>query len=1014
LPARYAAPSLYAPLPYLLRVLASPTHRWSIGLQLASTAAFVFVLATLDIDSERAYLTIDCTVDGQHLGRSAAVDRWASAIVPAASAALGGLQAAANHAFALVYPSAVGNTTVDGSWPAAGHGGAVGAAASLLATSPQQLAWLAGMRTPMRTHGAGGAQGAAAASEYFFVEPEALRSLRLTDPGRHCWHLPGVYVHLTAALVTLLSLGRWYLGSNNRPLQPPDAWLTPAPGAASGQRGREIAAAALASAAPGSERLLRQARPVAMGAITDAVRAAVVLAPALFVGSELLAGSTRLLLSVVPVLVCAVFAAGTGIGGRAAAWLAATPAAQHAVGALRSVLAAGASFLAPAAGAASELSLAYPAAAAFLAAARAVLHLASQLSLVLLSRPLSVAAAASAAAVRMLLPSVLAAPSVSLPLLLLSWLPMLLLAWLVALPTALAVGLSVAYMAAAEGALIGVMATRRLRLADVLAGVPSLLRRVAGPLLATGGATPAPAAEAGASGVGAPLADRRGSPAAERAASPADTLRLRLAATALSVERPGSVAAYLLSYPVPPPATLFDLGAVPAALPGRGAGAGQALPGAGAGSTFVWGASRGAPTRRQGVADAAFAPAAVPTVSSAEAASGLATFAGAGVLYQPPPWRLLALFHAELGRAVEAGERARRSKGLPATGPQLAAGGAAGAGWLPGASLLRWVWELLSAPAAALLHLLMPGDSAADAAGLHSLAGGTGAAPACPPASPQDVSAAVDRLAAFLRDRPFLAAPEPFSTAQPLASQSPRETAVLAAWQRRLAAAEFALHCGDAAVCGSAGAALPGFLAPAAALYPPLPGAPAPAALPLPLSLVPAAAGDPGVETGAGLRNCLLASLGHATRAQQQFTLLASQLTARGVPCGYSVAGARPRDQPLALWSAQCDGSSTALSAPVGAPLRLVADAVARVALAPAGCRITAFPNLQLRYALRRPGGGSAETYKTDVAAQAAAVSCSSAVSDASARPTDTRQGFAYSVAAADFLMMARRTEPRR
>jgi hypothetical protein len=1002
-------------LPYLLRVLASPTHRWSIGLQFASTAAFVFVLATLDIDSERAYLTIDCAVDGQHLGRIAAVDRWASAIVPAASAALGGLQAAASHAFALLYPSVVGNVTANGSWPAAGV--AAGAVASLLAASPQQQAWLAGMRTPMRTHSsplaASGAQDTGAASEYFFVEPQALHSLRLADPDRHCWHLPGVYVHLTAALVTLLSLGRWYLVGNNRPLQPPDAWLTPAPGAASGQRGREIAAAALASAAPGAERLLRQVRPVAMGAITDAVRAAVVLAPVLFVGGELLAGSARLLLSVVPVFVCAALAAGAGSGGRAAAWLAATSAAQHTANALKSMLAAAAG-LAPTASAAAELSLAYPAAAAFLAAARAVLHLASQLSLVLLSRPLSIAAAASAAVVRALLPSILAAPSVSLPLLLLSWLPMLLLAWLVALPTALAVGLSVAYMAAVEGALIGVMATRRLRLADVLAGVPSLMRRVAGPLLATGGTSlPAPAAEAGAGRMGARLADRRGPSASERATSPADTLRLRLAAMALSVERPGSVAAYLLAYPVPPPATLFDLGAVPAALPGRGSGPGQALSGAGAGPAFVWGSSRGAAARRQGVADAAFAPAAVPTVSSADPASGLAAFAGAGVLYQPPPWRLLSLFHAELGRTVEAGERARRSKGLPATGPLRAAGGAASAGWLPSASLLRWVWQLFSTPATALLHVLMPGDPGADAAGPHSLAGGTGAAPACPPASPQDVSAAIDRLAAFLRDRPFLAAPEPFSTAQPLAGQSPRETAVLAAWQRRLAAAEFALHCGDAAVCGSAGAALPGFLAPAA-LYPTLPGAPVPPALPLPLSVVPAAAGDPDVESGAGLRNCLLASLGRATRAQQQFLLLAAQLAARGVPCGYTAAGARPRDQPLALWSAQCDGSSTALSAPVGSPLRLVADAIARAAFSPAGCRITIFPSVQLRYALRRPGEGNGDAYKTDVAAQAAAVSCSSAVLDASPRPTDSRQGFAFSVAAVDFLMLARHAEPRR
>jgi len=119
----------------------------------------------------------------QHLGRicmrSAVhvdIDRWASAIVPAASAGLDGLQAAASHAFALVYPSAVGDTTGGGSWPVAGHGGAVGAAASLLATSPQQLALRASMRTPMRMHGAGQpatgeAQNAAAASEYFFVEP---------------------------------------------------------------------------------------------------------------------------------------------------------------------------------------------------------------------------------------------------------------------------------------------------------------------------------------------------------------------------------------------------------------------------------------------------------------------------------------------------------------------------------------------------------------------------------------------------------------------------------------------------------------------------------------------------------------------------------------------------------------------------------------------------------------------------------------------------------------------------
>lgn len=864
-----------------------------------------------------------------------------------------------------------------------------------------------------------------------------------------CWHLPGVFVHVTALVVTVQALARWLLQGSSRLLAPPDTWFVPAasgaldwsPHAPVDASPRGVIAAAWSVTTPGAGRLLRQVRGLLRLAVVDTARAAFLITPSLILGCELLLGSSRLLLSAVPRLLW------HATGGLVLAALWDALAARGAVHAVSGSAASAVSAVASALAAAAALPLRFPALAALLAAVRALVDLAVSLGALLLARPAAAALAGAAALAAATLPSIATAPSVSASLLLLNWLPLLGTAWLLALPTSLAVGFALAVMAGVERAVTAVMMTRRLPAKDAAAGadaVPSVLLPALASALSDATGVPAGAAPAddpspfaqltaaGGSGgfagsggaVDAALraAALAGAGSVPAAAAAAATLRARIAAAALSADRPGSLASFLLSYPVPPPEVMFGVGAAAGAGSGSagagivGGGGGGALGGTGrtmrltgalgstgalaaggvssfaataAGGGFAAAATPSRNTTRSAVAaaagfvdpvatgaaganaggasglrDVALRPGAVPVGSDNAAmrvvggggawAAGAGAYGGVCVRYHPPPWRVLARFEAELRKVLAADA---------ATNGGTVGASAAGSGRADDArgllDRLPIVGDVLSAlrtisnPAAALL----PGSAAASSDGrglpgslsrreveggvgqgavagalagpLRVLSRGTAATDARWVASEEQISRALDATAAALRDRVVAAGPEPYSTRQPLLSVSPKQTAALAAWQRRLVAGEFAAYAGDAALVG--GAAAPASAVAASMLtggvvnaVPPFLAPPEPIAVPGlsdvsepgPLAGLPVPPGDPDGSIGGATRAWLVAAGGQRARAARQYSALAAALAARGVDVGYCAA---PQAQAaLAVRAPLGAGSDAAAQAQAG------------------------------------------------------------------------------------------------
>ena len=213
------------------------------------------------------------------------------------------------------------------------------------------------------------------------------------------WPLRGIFMQATVALVVVQAAARWQIGGSGsgarRPLAPPDSWLV----SSVTSSGSSAIVAAWSATASGAGRLLGLAVPASRAAILDAVRAAVVAAPLLVLGSEAAVGLVRAAAAHAPQLI-------------AATARSTSPAIAAVIGAA----------VAPAAAAAAAV-LPLPLLGSAHAAAAALVDLCLRLAAAA-TAPAVLAATAVAAALPPL-PTLAAAPAPSLTLVLVHWLPTL-------------------------------------------------------------------------------------------------------------------------------------------------------------------------------------------------------------------------------------------------------------------------------------------------------------------------------------------------------------------------------------------------------------------------------------------------------------------------------------------------------------------------------------------------------------------------------------------------------------